>query len=82
MAAIGHGVNSCLCVFFGVWRGTKNKEESKNVNVSYPQRISKCSDGVIFLVTRIVLFIEKLLVWFVCVCVYSSMVYSRHHTIM
>ena len=34
MVAIGHGVTSCLCVFFGVWREHKNKEESKIVNVA------------------------------------------------
>ena len=27
MVAIGHGVNSCLCVFFSVERAQKNKEE-------------------------------------------------------
>ena len=34
MAVIGHGVTSCLCVYFGVWREHKQcKDESKNVNV-------------------------------------------------
>jgi hypothetical protein len=34
MAVIGHGVASCLCVFFGAWREHTKKEESKNVNAS------------------------------------------------
>ena len=32
MAAIGHGVCSCLCVFLGVWREHKKREENKIVN--------------------------------------------------
>ena len=34
MAAIGHGVTSFVCVFLVCGESTKNKEESKNVNVS------------------------------------------------
>ncbi len=44
MVAMGHGLCMCFCVCGGT---TKNKEESKIVNVSYPtQRIVRCAVAI------------------------------------